>query len=59
MKLTKKQKEGLKYVLMHCVGDNRQCPRCAHSFIPEDTAQHDAWKLYKDLFIKKDSCGEK
>lgn len=43
-------KERLRKVLIHCIGDTRECPHCRKAFVPEDMAQKDAWKFYNDTF---------
>jgi len=35
--------------LIRNVGDNRRCPRCNHSFIPEDPAKEKSWEMYQKL----------
>lgn len=40
----------IKRVLLSNIGDNRQCPHCRHSFIPEDRTQQETINLYKFLF---------
>ena len=36
-------------VLLRCVGDNRECPKCRHSFIPNGKTEIDAFALYKKI----------
>jgi hypothetical protein len=39
----------IKYVLIHNVGDNRRCPKCNHSFIPDDPTSRESLELFKEL----------
>ena len=45
--------EQLKEVLIRQVGNNRECPKCRHSFIPKDSTTQAAWEMYKILFGAK------
>ena len=40
----------LKHVLIHNIGDTRQCPQCRHSFIPCDRTQQETLQLYNSLY---------
>jgi hypothetical protein len=40
-------------VLICCVGDVKQCPKCGHEFIPNTPTEQDAFKMYKKIF---DEC---
>ena len=39
----------LKEILLRNVGDNRKCPKCGHSFIPDDTTSKETYEIYKEI----------
>ena len=45
----KKLLKKVRGVLVHCIGDHRECPKCGHSFIPKDKAAEEAWAVYDEL----------
>ena len=49
MTVNRKTLERIKSVLIHEVGDNRQCPHCKKSFVPDDRTSQDALELFNKL----------
>lgn len=52
------EKERLQTVLLHCIGDTRECPKCHHAFVPQDMTQKEAWAFYNDAFGKHKPANE-
>ncbi len=49
MTVNRKTLERIKSVLIHEVGDNRYCPHCKKSFVPDDRTSQDALELFNNL----------
>lgn len=51
-------KDRLKTVLLHCIGNSRECPNCREAFVPQDMAQKEAWAFYGEVFGKHKPANE-